>query len=68
MKNDAFAQMEQADDVPGNLTFENWEKSMEKYPTFKYWNIVLKYELLILVFVSLHGQGRLIVFIHFVYM
>ena len=52
LQNDAWQQQRSSN---GDASFETWRKNMiEKSPTFQFWYIVLRYEILVLIFIHAH--------------
>ena len=52
LQNDAWQQQSSSN---GDASFETWRKNMiEKSPTFQFWDIVLRYEILVLIFIRAH--------------
>ena len=61
LQQDAF---QQANGNEDEETFENWRLAMvEKSPTFQYWDIAKRVEILIVVFVTGHREKNFVLYV-----
>lgn len=44
-------------------TYDDWRQNMMKYPTFQFWDLILKYERLILIFIRAHRERNFRVYV-----